>query len=96
MSRTYQIVLRNPALGGGWNLFLFEDGQPAGSGFFPVPQEDPATGMAWWNSISEEIRAHWLMMSASAVPADARHAFRLAEAYEDAHAQGNDWMGVYG
>lgn len=96
MHRSYQITPRDPALGGGWNLVLFEGAESAGGGVFPLPQEDPAVGMTWWNSITEENRAHWLMMAASAVPADARYAFRLAEAYEDAHAQGDDWVGVDG
>lgn len=94
MHRSYEITPRDPALGGGWNLALFENGEPAGGGVFPVPQEDAVVGMTWWNSMTEETRAHWLMMAASAVPADARHAFRLAEAYEDAQAQGDDWVGV--
>lgn len=96
MHRSYEITPRPPALGGGWNLALLDQGEPAGGGVFPVPQEDPSTGMAWWNSMTEQGRAHWMTMAASAVPADARHAFRLAEAYEDAQAQGDDWVGVDG
>lgn len=96
MHRSYEITPRDPALGGGWNLALFENGKPAGGGVFPLPQEDPVVGMTWWNSMTDEVRAHWLMMAASAVAADARHAFRLAEAYEDAQAQGDDWTGVDG
>lgn len=28
-------------------------------------------GIAWWNSCTEEERAHWLRVAASAVPLDA-------------------------
>jgi hypothetical protein len=92
MTRTYQITPRDPSLGGGWNLALFENEQPGGGGVFPLPDEDSSVGMTWWNSIAEEARAHWLMMAASAVPAAARHAFRLAVAYEEAQAEGDGWM----
>jgi hypothetical protein len=95
-NKSYQITPRDPALGGGWNLALSEDGQPVGGGVFPLPEEEPGAGMTWWNSITEEARSHWLLMAASAVPAAARHAYRLAEAYEDAQAEGDDWMGVDG
>jgi hypothetical protein len=94
MLRTYQIMTRDPNLGGGWNLALFEDEQPAGGGIFPLPQEDSSAGMTWWNSMTEDARAHWLMMGASAVPAAARHAFRLAEAYEKAQAEGDEWVNI--
>jgi len=96
MNRSYQITPRDPVLGGGWNLALFEDGQPAGAGVFPIPQEDPEIGVTWWNSMTEQTRAYWLAIAASAVPADAWHAFRRSQAYEDAQAQGDDWMGIDG
>lgn len=96
MHRSYEITPRDPALGGGWNLALFDQGERAGGGVYPVAQEEPAAGMTWWNSMTEKDRAHWMTMAASAVPADARHAFLLAEAYEDAQAQGEDWVGVDG
>lgn len=43
--------------------------------------------MTWWNALSEERRVHWLLMSASAMPAAARHAYLLAEAYNEALEQ---------
>jgi hypothetical protein len=92
--RTYQITPRDVTLGDGWNLKLFEDEQPAGGGVFPVPNEESSMGMNWWNSLTEDARAHWLMMAASAIPAAARHAFLLAETYEEAQAQGDDWIGL--
>jgi len=92
MPRTYEITPRDPALGGGWNLTLFEDEQPAGGGVFPLAEEESSIGMTWWNSITEDARTHWLMMAASAVPAGARHAFRLAQAYREAQAEGDNWM----
>lgn len=92
MPRTYQITSRDATLGGGWNLALFEDEQPAGGGVFPLPQEESSVGMTWWNSTTEDARTHWLMMAASAIPAAARHAFRLAEAYNEAQTEGDDWV----
>lgn len=47
--------------------------------------------MDWSNDLSEEQRAHWLLMAASAVPAAARHAYLLAEAYNDAFDEGESW-----
>ena len=84
MKYSYEIKASNAELGIGWTLILLEDGQEVGGGVFIVPQEDPQVGMDWWNALSEERRAHWLMMSASAIPAAARHAYLLAEAYNDA------------
>jgi hypothetical protein len=94
--RGYEISPRPPALGGGWKLTLLENGQEAGGGVFPVTEEDPHAGMTWWNAMTEEKRAHWLLMAASATPADARHAFLLAEAYADAREVGEDWIDAMG
>jgi hypothetical protein len=91
MKRSYEIHSRPGHLGGGWNLKLLEDGQEAGGGAFPVPTDDPRDGMAWWNALTEERRAHWLMMAASAMPAAARHAYLLAEAYNEALEEGASW-----
>ncbi|MGJ9420380.1 hypothetical protein ACHAC9_21890 [Massilia sp. CMS3.1] len=93
MSRTYKIRPRPANLGTGWNLKLIENGQEAGGGIFPVVEEDAAVGMAWWNELTEERRAHWLMMAASAMPAAARHAYLLAQAYNDALDQAEAWIG---
>ena len=92
MKHSYEITPRPAELGGGWRLQLLEDGQEAGGGVFPIPHEDPQTGMTWWNSLAEEQRAHWLMMAASAMPAAARHAYLLAEAYNDAQDEAEAWI----
>lgn len=92
MKRSYELRSRPNDLGGGWKLTLLEDGQESGGGVFPVPADDPQAGMAWWNAMSEERRAHWLMMAASAKPAAARHAYLLAEAYNDAFDEGELWV----
>jgi len=84
MSYSYEIKPRPAELGGGWKLDLLQDGQEVGGGVFPVLENDPQAGMDWWNGCSEQERAHWLMMAASARPADAYHAYLLAEAYADA------------
>lgn len=92
MSYSYELTPRPAELGGGWRLQLLEDGQEAGGGVFPIPQDDPQAGMTWWNECSEQERAHWLMMAASARPADAYHAFLLAETYADAEATAYEWL----
>lgn len=94
MTRTYEIRPRDETAGGGWNLKLFIDGQEAGGGGFPIPSESPEQGMIWWNDLTEERRAHWLMMSSSAVPAAARRAFLLAESYNDALDEARAWTGL--
>jgi len=91
MKRTYEIRPRTANVGGGWKLTLFEDGQEAGGGVFPVLEENPCQGMTWWNALTEERRAHWLRMSASAMPAAARHAYLLAQAYNEAFEEGESW-----
>jgi len=92
MTYSYEITPRPAALGGGWKLTLLQDDQEAGGGVFPVPEDDPQAGMDWWNSLDEEQRAHWLMMAASAMPAAARHAYLLAEAYADAESTAYEWL----
>lgn len=92
MSYSYEIKSRPAELGGGWKLDLLQDGQEVGGGVFPVLENDPQAGMDWWNACSEQERAHWLMMAASARPADAYHAFMLAEAYADAESTAYEWL----
>jgi hypothetical protein len=92
MSYSYEIKPRPAELGGGWKLTLLQDGQEVGGGVFPVLENDPQAGMDWWNGCSEQERAHWLMMAASARPADAYHAFILAEAYADAESTAYEWL----
>jgi len=55
--------------------------------------DDPQAGIAWWNALTEERRAHWLMIGASARPAAARRAYLLAQAYNEAFEQGKSWAG---
>jgi len=93
MSRTYEIRPRPATLGTGWTLKLIENGQEAGGGIFPVLEEDAAAGIAWWNGLTEERRAHWRMMAASATAAAARHAYLLAQAYNDALDEAEAWIG---
>jgi hypothetical protein len=91
---SYEIKPRPPELGDGWKLTLLEDGEEVGGGIFPVAAEDPYQGMEWWNALEEKSRSYWLMMAASAVPADARHAYLLSEAYHDAMQEAEDWIGT--
>jgi len=91
MRYSYEIAPRPAELGGGWKLRLLDGGEEMGGGVFPVA-DDPQTGIIWWNECSEQERAHWLMMAASARPTDAYHAFMLAETYADAEATANEWL----
>lgn len=91
--RTYKIKPRPSDLGGGWRLALLEDDEEAGGGVFPLSEESPHVGIAWWNELPVEERAFWLVKAASAVPADARHAFLLAAAYDAALDAGENWTG---
>lgn len=43
------------------------------------PRADTQAGIEWWNSLSEERRAHWLRVAGFAVPADAWRAFLESE-----------------
>lgn len=90
--RNYEIVPRPSALGGGWKLVLLEDNEEAGGGVFPVAEEPPQVGIGWWNSMPVEERSYWMVKAASAIPADARHAYLLAQAYGDAMNKGEEWL----
>lgn len=92
MRYSYEITPRAVELGGGWKLRLLDAEQEMGGGVFPVVDDDPDAGMTWWNECSEQERAHWLTMAASARPADAYHAYLLAEAYADAEATAYEWL----
>jgi hypothetical protein len=94
MSRRYEIHPRPVGLGAGWSLKLIENGQEVGGGVFPIQEENASAGIAWWNELTEEKRRHWLMMAASAMPAAARHAYLLAEAYNDALEEAEAWVGA--
>lgn len=94
MGRSYQIHPRPAHLEAGWSLKLIENGQEVGGGIFPVEAESAAAGIAWWNGLTEEKRRHGLMMAASAIPAAARHAYLLAEAYNEALDEAESWVGV--
>lgn len=89
---TFSITPRPDSIGGGWNLKLLEDGAEMGGGVFPVDVSDPQKGIDWWNGIGEKERALWLDEAKSARPADAWQAWLKAEAYDEAHAEGLDWV----
>lgn len=91
--RRYVITPRSADLGGGWKLVLLEDGEEAGGGVFPVPEEQPSVGMDWWDALSIEERAYWLVKAGPAAPANAWRPWMLALAYEDAVQEGEAWVG---
>lgn len=89
----YEVSPRAPEVGGGWRLQLFEDGVEVGGGVFPLPWADePQQGVAWWNEMTEEFRAHWLSTAKSAVPADAWRAYLTHEALGDALEEAENWL----
>jgi hypothetical protein len=90
-SYSYQIKPRPVELGGGWRLQLLEDEEKVGGGVFPI-EADPDAGMTWWNECRKQERAHWVMMAASARPADAYHAYLLAETYANAESMAYEWL----
>ena len=92
MRYSYEINPRPLDLGGGWRLRLLEDEQEVGGGVFPLLQEDALQGIAWWNEMGEPERGHWLAVAKSAVPADARTAYLLAEAHADAESVAYEWL----
>jgi len=92
MQYSYEITPRPLALGGGWRLRLLEDSMEVGGGAFPSEPADPYQGVAWWNALTEKERGQWLEKADSARPADAYHAFLLAEAYADAEAEAYAWL----
>ena len=54
---SYRIEERPAALGGGWRLYLLEDGQEVGGGVFPPSEgaESPSQAMFWaYNEAAEE------------------------------------------
>ena len=70
---------------------LYEGNQEAGGGMYPVQEDSTHAGTEWWNGLPETRRGHWLMMAASAMPSAARHAYLLADAYNDAMGAGESW-----
>ena len=73
-ARGYEIEARDSALGGGWRLRLFEDGEDAGGGVFPLaPYLDEAEGdlvlaLDLAHAAAEDVARDWLE---SQPPADA-------------------------
>jgi len=93
MKYRYEVTPRAADLGGGWNLKLFEGDVEAGGGVFPLEwADDPEQGVSWWNAMSEEVRAHWLSVAGTAVPADAWQAYLTSEAEGDAIEAGEEWL----
>lgn len=40
-----------------------------------MDETEALEGIAWWNSLTEQMRLYWLNVAGSAVPADARAAY---------------------
>jgi hypothetical protein len=92
MPFSYEITPRPVDLGDGWRLRLLEDGEEVGGGVFPIVQDAPQQGVTWWNQLTEQVRAEWLAVAASAGTADAWLAYLRAEAYTDAEGEAYAWL----
>jgi hypothetical protein len=92
-SYSYEIEPRPSNLGGGWHLRLLEDGTEIGGGVFPADADaDPQAGIDWWNGITEDERAHWLVKASSARPRDAWDAYLQQCAHDDALNEAMSWL----
>lgn len=93
MKYRYEVTPRAADLGGGWNLKMFENDVEVGGGVFPLEGADnPDYGVDWWNAMTEDVRAHWLSVAGTAVPADAWLACLANEAERAAVEAGEEWL----
>lgn len=87
----HQIVPREADLGGGWRLYLLENGVEVGGGVFPVEQ-DEAAGAAWWKSLGDTERSLWLGRATVTTAAGAYLAYLTDEAWHDAAQTAGEWL----
>ncbi len=93
MEYTYEVLPRSAELGGGYRLQLFEDGVEVGGGVFPLAWADePQNGLAMWDDMSVEFKAHWTAVAGSMVPADAWLVYLTQEALGDAVEEAEEWL----
>ena len=92
MRRTYEIKSRPPELGGGWQLRLLRDKVEVGGGTFSLPR--PAIGRidAWWGSLSDAQRLHWIQQTGAEGPDAAYLAYLAAEQFADAKMAAFEWL----
>jgi len=90
MDYDYEII---PLPGGnGWRLSLLAASKECTFQEFSLPYESMDAATDWWNSLTDKQRHLWMVKAASVVPADARRAYRLADAYDEARAVGDLWI----
>ena len=87
----FQIVPHEADLGGGWRLYLLENGVEVGGGVFPVKQ-DEATGAAWWKSLGDDETALWLARATGPTAVGAYLAYITDQAWHDAAHEAGDWL----
>lgn len=87
----YEIVPREAELGGGWRLYLIEDGKEVGGGVFPVVMDEVA-GILWWNGMSEADRTRWLARARLPSAAEAYLAHMADEAWHGAAQAAGEWL----
>lgn len=86
-----EIIPRAAALGGGWRLFLLDNGLEVGGGVFPVTT-DAQSATAWWETLNAEQRRYWQNKLVAADPQRSHLAYLLEEAWFDAVDAAGEWL----
>jgi hypothetical protein len=87
----FEIVPRRAELGGGWRLYLLDNGVEVGGGVFPVAANAPAAH-AWWDTLDREQRQHWSSKAMSTEPVTIHLAYRLEDAWFNATDAAGEWL----
>src|SRR5471032_686814 len=87
----FEIVPRKAELGGGWRLYLIEDGKEVGGGVFPAaPDEAAAAG--WWETLGREQRIHWTTRGLADCKGNAYLSYLREDAWHDAAQTAGEWL----
>ena len=97
----YELKPRDPSLGGGWNLKLYDaDGEEAGGAVYPLvpdPEANPEQGIEWWNAMEEASRREWMRAAGdTGRVVDAYRAYLTQLARDEAESQGEWWISSRG
>ncbi|WP_175785295.1 hypothetical protein [Burkholderia ambifaria] len=93
MSRSYEILPRAAAVGGGWRLRLLENGKEVGGEVFSAdPTAAVCTSAAWWKCQHEDERAKWAKEAGTASVDDAFSAYLSFDGHCIAETLGENWV----